>query len=53
MTRVGNGDKGVGWDREAAPTKLDKLKEILGRVDALPRLDIRTEEEILGYAEGA
>ena len=35
--------------RSAAPTKRDKLYEILDRVDALPRLDSRTEDEILGY----
>ena len=30
----------------------DKLCEILNRVDALPLLDNRTEDEILGYVEG-
>ena len=30
----------------------DKLFEILSRVDALPRLDTRSEEEILGYVQG-
>jgi len=37
--------------RYTAPTKRDKLYEILNRVDALPRLDSRTEDEILGYDE--
>lgn len=37
--------------RSAAPTKRDRLCEILNRVDALPRLDSRTDEEILGYDE--
>ena len=37
--------------RYAAPTKRDKLYEILHRVDALPRLDSRAEDEILGYDE--
>lgn len=37
--------------RSAAPTKRDKLREILSRVDALPRLDSRTEDQILGYDE--
>jgi antitoxin VapB len=37
--------------RSAAPTKRDKLYEILNRVDALPRLDSRTDDEILGYDE--
>jgi antitoxin VapB len=37
--------------RYAAPTKRDKLYEILNRVDALPRLDTRSEDEILGYDE--
>lgn len=37
--------------RSAAPTKRDRLCEILNRVDALPRLDRRTEDEILGYDE--
>ncbi len=36
-----------------APTTLDKLYEILSRVDTLPRLDTRTEDEILGYVESA
>ena len=37
--------------RYAAPTKRNKLYEILNRVDALPRLDTRSEDEILGYDE--
>jgi len=52
MTQIRNGHGGVGRDGEAAPTKLDKLYEILSRVDALPQLDNRTEEEILGYIVG-
>jgi hypothetical protein len=51
MTRTRNGGREIG-DKETAPTRLDKLYEILSRVDALPRLDNRTEDEILGYAEG-
>jgi antitoxin VapB len=37
--------------RHSAPTKRDKLYEILTRVDALPVLDRRSEDEILGYDE--
>ena len=37
--------------RYTAPTKREKLYEILARVDALPRLDTRSEDEILGYEE--
>ena len=37
--------------RYTAPTKREKLYEILTRVDALPRLDTRSEDEILGYEE--
>jgi len=37
--------------RSAALAKRDKLHEILSRVDALPRLDSRTEYQILGYDE--
>jgi antitoxin VapB len=37
--------------RSAAPANRDKLHEILSRVDALPRLDSRTENQILGYDE--
>ena len=36
----------------AAPTKLDRLYEILNRVDALPKLDSRIDDEILGYENG-
>lgn len=38
--------------RSAAPIKRDKLYEILERVDALPRLDSRTDDEILGCENG-
>ena len=34
--------------QSAAQAKRDKLNEILSRVDALPRLDSRTEDQILG-----
>ena len=37
--------------RRRAPTRLEKLGEILARVDSLPRLDNRSEDEILGYDE--
>jgi antitoxin VapB len=37
--------------RYKAPTKREKLHEILRRVDALPRLENRSEDEILGYDE--
>ena len=37
--------------RYAAPTKRDKLYDILKRVDALPRVDSRSEDEVLGYDE--
>lgn len=37
--------------RYTAPTKRERLYEILTRVDALPRLDARSEDEILGYEE--
>jgi antitoxin VapB len=38
--------------RSAVPTKREKLREILGRVDALPRFsDSRTDDQILGYDE--
>jgi antitoxin VapB len=37
--------------RSAAPTKRDKLNEILNRVDALPKLDSRIDDEVLGYDE--
>ena len=32
-----------------APSAKEKIYEILHRVDSLPRLDDRTEDEILGY----
>ncbi len=37
--------------RYKAPTKREKLYEILRRVDALPELDSRSANEILGYDE--
>ncbi|HWF03773.1 MAG TPA: type II toxin-antitoxin system VapB family antitoxin [Candidatus Angelobacter sp.] len=37
--------------RYKAPTKREKLYEILHRVDALPQLDSRSDDEILGYDE--
>jgi antitoxin VapB len=37
--------------RRRAPTRLEKLSEILARVDSLPPLDSRSEDEILGYDE--
>jgi antitoxin VapB len=37
--------------RSAAPTKRENLYEILNRVDALPQLDSRSDDEILGYDE--
>jgi antitoxin VapB len=37
--------------RRRAATRREKLYEILHRVDALPRVDERSEEEILGYDE--
>jgi antitoxin VapB len=37
--------------RYNAPTKREKLYEILHRVDALPQLDSRSDDEILGYDE--
>jgi hypothetical protein len=51
MTGIRNAHGGVRTKRDEAPTKLGKLCEILSRVDALPRLDSRTEDEILGYVE--
>ena len=35
--------------RRRASSKIEKLYEILARVDSLPRLDDRSEDEILGY----
>jgi len=37
--------------RSKAPTTREKLNEILQRVDALPTVDHRSEDEILGYDE--
>jgi antitoxin VapB len=37
--------------RHRAPTAREKIHEILHRVDALPNLDDRSEDEILGYDE--
>ena len=37
--------------RRRAATRREKLYEILHRVDALPRVDERGEDEILGYDE--
>ena len=37
--------------RRRAPTQREKLREILIRLDTLPRADRRSEDEILGYAE--
>ena len=35
--------------RRHAATRREKLEEILSRVDKLPRVDERSEDEILGY----
>ena len=37
--------------RYRAPSAREKIYEILHRVDALPNLDDRSEDEILGYDE--
>jgi antitoxin VapB len=37
--------------RRRAPTQREKLREILIRLDTLPRADRRSEDEILGYDE--
>jgi antitoxin VapB len=37
--------------RRRAATRREKLEEILSRVDKLPRVDERSEDEILGYDE--
>jgi antitoxin VapB len=37
--------------RRRVPSRMEKLYEILARVDSLPRLDDRSEDEILGYDE--
>jgi antitoxin VapB len=35
--------------KRRASTRREKLREILQRVDSLPRIDDRSEDEILGY----
>ncbi len=37
--------------RQRAPAQIERLLEIANRVAALPRLDNRTPDEILGYDE--
>jgi antitoxin VapB len=37
--------------RRSTQVEIEQLHEILSRVDALPRLDSRSEDEILGYNE--
>ncbi len=37
--------------RRSAPVQIERLLEIANRVAALPRLDKRTADEILGYDE--
>ena len=37
--------------RNRAPLLKERLYEILHRIDKLPRLDDRTDDEILGYDE--
>jgi len=37
--------------RRRAPSVKERLYEILHRIDALPNLDDRSEDEILGYDE--
>jgi len=43
------------WERlqnqRRAPVLAGQIKDILGRVDALPTLDSRSQDEILGYDE--
>ena len=43
------------WERlrnqQRAPALVDQIDDILRRVDALPTLDSRNEDEILGYDE--
>jgi antitoxin VapB len=43
------------WERlqrkQRAPVRIERLLEIANRVAALPRLDKRTADEILGYDE--
>jgi hypothetical protein len=38
---------------DAARSQLDQVKDILRRVDAMPLLDTRSEDDILGYCEQA
>jgi hypothetical protein len=40
-------------DKEAAQSQLDQIEEILRRVDCLPVVDTRSEDEILGYDKQA
>ena len=37
--------------KQQAPVRIERLLEIANRVAALPRLDKRTADEILGYDE--
>jgi len=37
--------------KQQAPVRIERLLEIANRVAALPRLDKRTPDEILGYDE--
>jgi len=37
--------------KQRAPVRIERLLEIANRVAALPRLDKRTADEILGYDE--
>jgi len=37
--------------KQRAPVRIERLLEIANRVAALPRLDKRTPDEILGYDE--
>ncbi|MGD0932438.1 MAG: type II toxin-antitoxin system VapB family antitoxin [Candidatus Korobacteraceae bacterium] len=37
--------------KQRAPVRIERLLEIANRVAALPRLDNRTPDEILGYDE--
>jgi len=38
---------------DAARSQLDQVKDILRRVEAMPLLDTRSEDDILGYGEQA
>jgi len=38
---------------DGAQSQLDQVKAILRRVDAMPLLDTRSEDDILGYGEQA